>query len=141
MPIDNDGAIKGWCIANSVGVRELDGQHEVMLNLCEALNDYVNKNGTKLNRDIHIILDNIFKFGTIHFKHEELHMKLINFNDIYVHKNAHFDYEDELAKLNRSICSDHSNIHKLIEYVRSWWVTHITEVDIQYAKIFPKKMT
>jgi hemerythrin-like metal-binding protein len=134
MPTDKSNIIKSWCATNSVGVRELDNQHEVILNLCDVLNDYIDKKGPKLNRDIHMILDNIFKFGTIHFKLEELHMKHTNYHEIFEHKNAHFDYEDELAKLNRLICIDHSNIYKFNEYVKSWWVRHITEVDMKYAK-------
>jgi hemerythrin-like metal-binding protein len=128
--------IKSWCTANSVGVRELDNQHEVMLNLCDALNDYIDKNGPSLNRDIHMILDNIFRFGAIHFKTEEFHMMSINYGDIYAHKNSHLDYEDELANLNRLVCANHSNIYSLNEYVMNWWSRHITEVDIKYTKNF-----
>jgi hemerythrin-like metal-binding protein len=66
-------------------------------------------------------------------KYEENLLKELNYIDTDEHKNSHKKYIKAVEEYSQNIKNgDSESIYKLINYVKSWWIEHITTEDVKY---------
>ena len=123
-----------WSDEFSVGVPELDNQHQLILS---EINKLIELKG--LNREsseIGTVVSNIISYATKHLSYEE---------DLLI-DNDYPDYEQHFAKHNAyrndfysKLSSSSSSIDEILVFLLHWWNDHILEEDMKYKSFFAQK--
>ena len=119
-----------WDDSLSVGVDEIDEDHERLINLFNLLiQAVVNQESLEY---VDALLEGLISFSEAHFRHEERLMVRFNYDGLQDHKDEHLDLIDQVRDLQRRF---HENKHQLstdnIEYLREWLTGHIAGQDMR----------
>jgi hemerythrin len=126
-----------WSDDLSVGIPEIDKQHQVLVGLINTLHEsMMNKQGKQVVKKI---LDELAEYTVTHFTYEEKYMLEFKFVGYMGHKKEHdafvakvkdFIAEYEANKLGLSL--------ELLTFLRDWIVNHIMGTDKGYTSTFHK---
>lgn len=112
-----------WDVKFSIGIRRIDLEHKIFLDLINTLIFEVNENCEK-----QVILNLIIeleKYAEFHFISEENFMKRINYTSLDHHKNLHYDLLEKLnIEKHKKTLDDN-----FIDFVKDWFSTHTTIED------------
>ena len=128
-----------WSERFSVGIKELDYQHQKLINL---LNRLITVSGTASihSEIIRSILDEMSTYAHVHFKTEETLMETYGFPEMWEHKKRHLDFQvktmDVYEETKRSA---EENAEDLLNFLTNWWTHHILEEDMAYKDFFIDK--
>lgn len=124
-----------WLDTYTVGVHELDRQHQTIIGLINELNaeDQTGHAPDAVDR----ILDQLAEYVTIHFRLEEDYMERFDYEDVEAHLEEHVRYIETIAKLTQDQIENQGNVHgELIAFLNQWWTSHILDTDKKYTKTF-----
>ncbi len=128
-----------WTTEFSVGVKELDLQHQ---KLFAFLNRLIMAKTTSIihSEVVKDILDDMVEYSKTHFTSEERLMEAHHFPLLEEHKQHHRDFENQTAQFRAQM---EENIEEtashVLEYLYSWWTLHILEEDMAYKDFFNEK--
>jgi len=128
-----------WSEKFSVGVRELDQQHQQLIKL---LNRLILAQGTinTHSETISDILMAMTRYAQAHFKSEERLMEAYGFPDLEDQKKEHRDFRKKTVSFSTATFYGVDEIpESLLEYLVDWWVHHILEDDMAYRSFFQEK--
>ena len=125
-----------WTEKNSVGVEEIDLQHQRMFSI---INDLYDQMVTfKAHEDIDAMLDKLVEYADFHFKTEEKYFDEFNYEEKEVHETIHQAYVDEVKKLmakkKEGVGVELS--YEIFDFLQKWWVGHINFEDKKYTHCF-----
>ena len=121
-----------WNETYSVGVKEIDLQHQKLLNLITKVDDAI-EDGMAIFMIIKI-LDDMTEYAKEHFADEEEYMKKVGFPGLEDQKKMHQEFIREIKVVSNEISSAHA-IHAIGEvqhFLYHWWGKHILEEDKKY---------
>lgn len=129
--VEPSGSAIEWHPSYSVGVRQLDEQHQVILAL-------INRLASAGRLDVHSeviseVLEALTRYANDHFRSEEELLARHGYAGVGEQKEDHTQYRLKVARL----CLDASR-HKtslpeeLTAFLRDWWVRHILERDMKF---------
>ncbi|MTI59756.1 MAG: bacteriohemerythrin [Firmicutes bacterium] len=132
-----------WKNSYSVGIEEIDKQHENLLGIGEEL-VYVMENITKgLDQydEIKRLLKELYDYTIYHFTAEEELMKKYDFIDLPSHQFQHklFVKKIEEIDLDEFDNDQIDSTFKIMEFLSNWITNHILKIDPQYSKVLREK--
>jgi hemerythrin len=128
-----------WSEEFSVGVEELDQQHQQLIKM---LNRLLSKRETTdtHSETISDTLQMMTRYAHKHFKSEENLMKAYNYPGLEEHKKEHLAYRRKAGDFSTATILGIESVPEiLIAYLFDWWTHHILDQDMKYKSFFSKK--
>ncbi len=126
-----------WQDEYSVGVKELDYQHEELLDLINRLYDESPK------KDLDSCfwnLNKMVKYAELHFSTEEKLMETYGYEGLEMQRGEHDSFTMKVFELNAKLEQTKGDIYAdLIDYLKEWYVSHILGTDKGYIELFKEK--
>ncbi|MFA6514366.1 MAG: bacteriohemerythrin [Patescibacteria group bacterium] len=130
-------AIINWTEEYSVGVAELDKQHQQLINIINQLYAlYADKKFDKIN--VEPIFKELLDYADYHFSTEEHYFNLYNYANKEQHFALHESYRQKIIGLKKEYDSNNSEktLFAINNYLNDWWTWHINNVDKEYVAYF-----
>lgn len=128
-------ALITWGPKYETGLNIIDEQHRGLVDLINELNEaLVGERGMEI---MSRIFDELFNYIHVHFHDEENLMKLHEYEDFSEHSRQHDIFTSQMDMF-REAFQDGSKVvsSEVLEYLRSWLLTHITSTDRGYISLF-----
>ena len=121
-----------WSDKYSIGNTEIDNQHKKLFDIINRLFDI--SLGRNEVDTVEAVMEDLVSYTDYHFKFEELHMRDVGYKDINKHIVEHNFFTNEIIFAKRRQIQDKSNIdNKLIVFLCTWLIQHVTEEDRKYV--------
>lgn len=123
-----------WSDAISVGVKEVDDQHKVLISLLNRL--FVAVAQRKGNEILAEILEALIEYAKTHFALEEQLMEEAGYNPVKLeaHRDEHRSFVVKLGELSRKHLEEGKPISfEVVHFLKRWLYDHILVTDRGYA--------
>ena len=124
-----------WNEAMSVGVEELDGQHQQLIRLINEAYEAMQMHD---EHRMTVLIDKMRDYAVTHFSTEEEYLKKYGVPEFDSHKFQHAKFNDAVKDFREKLDSK-TNLSKIFVFLSRWLATHIMEIDMQYVPYMPKK--
>ncbi len=115
-----------WNEELSVGIAELDREHQVLFTMLNSLSDSIE--GRERAEDMAGLLSEMTHFLRRHFDKEEAYLQRHGYSASAEHKRIHDQFRNLSDRFHWQ-----ADVRQLVDEIRSWLVEHITECDREYA--------
>lgn len=137
--IDN-GPLIVWDLATySVGIREIDRQHSILVELINRLAyGLKHKIGRETMEDI---VNYLADYTVFHFGYEEKLLAEHNWPDLAQHKVIHEAFVNKVKGFQRQLKTDDVMViaADIMEFLKDWLLDHILKTDKQYGIVLSAK--
>lgn len=124
-----------WKEQYSVGVVEIDAQHQKLVEIINELYHAVEQ--SKEKERIPFILTELTSYAEYHFSTEEKHFEEFDFEGKEEHIKVHNAYKEKVAQfLERYKKGENLLALEIMAFLREWWLGHITGMDRGYIENF-----
>ena len=128
-----------WSEKFSVGVKELDRQHQQLVKLLNRLIFASGTIGTH-SETVSAILTEMTRYAQVHFKAEEKLMEVYGFPGLNEHKIQHRGFRKKTVDFCAATTIGVDQVPEtLLLYLGDWLVHHILEDDMAYRSFFMDK--
>jgi hemerythrin-like metal-binding protein len=126
-----------WEKKYSVGVAELDQQHQFMFKTINELFEAINTNTSSDN--LGKIIEALVNYKMLHFETEEKYFKEFNYEGAAEHIARHKEFNEKLTSL-RNKYPDYTIefAFGLVDFLENWLVEHLMNEDQKYKDCFKK---
>ena len=124
-----------WSDEFSVGVEELDQQHQQLIAIINKLID--NQQASIHSESIPAILGGLLNYVQQHFSLEEELMAKHEFPNLESHRNQHIKFTEALIDIVNN--SENASTEELLNYLDNWLRAHLLHDDQDYRKFFAEK--
>ena len=125
-------AFFNWENRFSVGIAEIDTQHQKLVQMLNELYDAM-KAG-KGNDAVGKILGGMIQYTASHFATEEGYMKLHGYPDFATHKRKHDSLTQQVLDLQKQFNAGQAALSlKVGAFLKDWLVNHISGTDMLYS--------
>lgn len=122
-----------WNDDLKTGFRPMDSEHRRLANLVNELHEYLVA-GSSLTL-IDAVFQQIAAHTVVHFRHEEKLMAEYGFPDLAAHREAHLELERQITELLQRIELGAPVFSlELVEFLKSWLVSHILTLDKAFGE-------
>jgi len=135
-------AIIKWSDEYSLGLKVIDKQHQLLVNMINRMHEVVTlSDGTEMSQIRRIFVE-LSDYMDNHFKTEEELLKIYHFPEIQSHRQQHNKLAMQLLELQLSFSKGHRKISlELLEFLNNWFINHIMVSDQKYASFILAKKT
>lgn len=131
-------AFFNWEDRFSVGIAEIDMQHQKLVQMLNELYDAM-KAG-KGNDVLGKVLNGMIQYTASHFATEERYMKLHGYPDFAVHKKEHDSLTQQVLELQEQFKAGQPVLSmKVGTFLKGWLVNHISGTDMGYSPFLRAK--
>jgi hemerythrin len=124
-----------WRDEYSVGVKELDVQHQIIIQFINELNDTERLRNAP--DEVDRILDRLTEYVITHFALEEEYMERFDYEGLEDHLEEHIHYIETIADLTQDQVDQKDKVYEeLMGFLNQWWTNHILKADKKYSKTF-----
>lgn len=130
-------AFINWVPDYSVGVSELDHQHQKLMEIINRLFELYQEKKFSTT-EVEPIFKELFDYADYHFGTEERYFQLYN----YPHKDEHIDthnvYRERIKAMKEKYDQSHEGeiLFEIANFLNDWWIWHINHIDKEYTKYF-----
>lgn len=118
-----------WKDSFSIGIAELDRQHQGFLEMLNECYEQVIRHGVSPE-----MLNRLKDYADTHFRDEEALMAFKGYRDLDAHRTQHRYFQKMLVDLeNRRLEGYGATVEGMLTFLRDWFLSHILEVDRQIA--------
>jgi len=130
-------ALIKWEESYSVGVKEIDEQHQKMIGILNKIFSMILANNYS-GEDVTNILQELGDYADFHFTTEEKYFFEFAYDKTESHMQVHDDYRQRMDQLKISYADKPSNeiLSDLSIFLEGWWVWHINHTDKEYTQCF-----
>jgi len=131
-------ALIQWSSSYSVGVGEIDRQHQRLVEMINELNDAMRERKSKdvLGK----ITNGLINYAGTHFKTEEKYFDQFGYPEAASHKKEHLDFAKKVTDFKASFDSGKLGLSiEVIDFLSNWLKSHISGVDKKYGPFFNAK--
>lgn len=126
-----------WKEEYSVGVSEIDTQHQKLVEIINELFHAVEE--SKEKERIPFILTELVSYAEYHFSTEEKHFEEFDFEGKEEHIKVHDSYREKIAQFLERYKEDESLLSlEIMSFLKEWWLGHIRGMDRGYIDCFHK---
>lgn len=124
-----------WSNELSVGIEEIDAQHQVLVDLLNQIHDAIQqRHGVEVTQDI---VQRLGEYTRVHFAVEESLMRILHYPDYMRHKEEHEKLIRQLHIFSDKFNTGKASIsYELAYFLKTWLTKHIMEVDKRYTAHF-----
>lgn len=127
-----------WSDKYSVGIKDIDEQHQKLLDILNELHEAM-KSG-KGKDIIHSTVGKLIDYTVYHFTLEEKLMSKYSYPEYKKHKDAHQQFVDKIKEYQISISNGTTPITiELIGFLRDWVLKHVSGMDKNYSPFLISK--
>jgi hemerythrin len=129
------GKFVEWSDVLSVGIEEIDVQHQVLVGLVNDMHEAIRLHHS--SDVVHGILDKLAEYTRIHFAVEESLMRILGYPDYETHKTQHEHLILAVQDLQQKVASGKASVgFELMHFLKVWLTKHIIESDKEYSTFF-----
>ena len=124
-----------WSDSYTVGIQEVDEQHQVLVSLLNQLHiAIIEHHGKATSREI---LDRLAEYTRTHFLLEESLMRLTHYPGFDIHKQQHEELIKQVQDLQHKLDEEKVAItFELLHFLKNWLAQHINESDKRFGAHF-----
>ena len=127
-----------WETGLSVGVAEIDKQHQKLIQLINDLGDAM-KQG-KGQEAMGRILNELVSYTQVHFGTEERYFAQFQYPETYTHKQEHVAFVKKAVELKDGFAKGQIGLSlQVMDFLCDWLKKHIKGTDQKYTKFFNEK--
>ncbi len=120
-----------WDESFSVGVKDLDGQHEQIINVINLL--ITSPDRSVRSEAISEALNRLTRYSKAHFHSEEAFLAEHHYPDLQAQKDSHVIFIRQVTKLCLETMAYRTDVPgALLTFLRQWWIDHILNEDMKY---------
>ena len=126
-----------WTEEYSVGVKELDRQHQNLIAIINRL-QALYKDNKFAKTDAEPIFKELFDYADYHFGTEEHYFDLYNYPKKDDHIKIHNLYRQKMNDLKEKYENDPKAeiLFEISNFLNEWWIWHINHTDKEYTQYF-----
>lgn len=131
-------ALISWNDSFSVGVIEIDRQHQKMVSMINELNEAMRQGKGKdvLGKIIKGLVD----YTRVHFKTEETYFEQLGYPEKESHKKEHADFVQRVTDFKDGYQKGNLGLSiAVMNFLSSWLQNHIKGTDKKYSQFFNEK--
>lgn len=126
-----------WTKDNSVGITEIDVQHQHIFKIINNLSDSITN--SSVQSEIDKILAELIEYSIVHFGTEERYFKMFNYIYADDHILKHHLYNDKILEFyekKKDPSQKELLPYEIISFLKDWWLNHINVEDKKYSETF-----
>ena len=123
-----------WKEEYSVGIEEIDDQHQHMVGIINDLFYIINnKEFDKVDE----IYERASQYAKYHFDTEEKYFEEFEYGDTEAHIAQHNKYNEKILEFSKQYNQNDTPMSfQVIDFLEDWWINHIQGVDKKYTECF-----
>lgn len=124
-----------WGPKYFIGLKEIDDQHKVLVELINEVYANFGKTGNK--KKIKKVLNELVDYTVFHFGNEEHYFEKFGYADSTGHLKQHNSFVDKIKKISSDFESGDASVSlDLVDFLKDWLINHILKSDLKYVKHF-----
>lgn len=124
-----------WSDSLSVGVKQIDAQHQKLIKLIHDLNDAMKVGKGK--EVIGKIIKELVDYTVVHFKQEEAYFAKFNYAEKETHIAEHLKFIAEVSKFQKDFTEGRLGLSlTVMNFLSNWLNKHIMGTDKKYSACF-----
>ena len=126
-----------WDEALSVGVEQIDAQHQSLVAMLNTLHD------ASVAGDAAIVPEIVAKlkeYALMHFATEERHMKKHKYPDLFDHMSEHAFFVSKIKDFTATTATEVDMLPTILEFLKKWLTEHISNIDIKMGRFLQKDL-
>jgi len=136
--IEKKMALFNWNSSYSVNVKEIDLQHQKLVNMINQLHDSMKAGKGK--EAMGSILDELVNYTKFHFKYEENLFQKTMYPESITHTRQHQDLVKQVAEFSSQFQKGEKLLTMdLMTFLKKWLMDHIMGTDKKYTVFFNSK--
>lgn len=131
-----------WDEKFSVGIPEIDQQHQKLFQIIDAVFDGFTAGGEKEKKALAEAFDKVLDYTRYHFATEERYFEEFHYPDAEEHKKQHARLLRETLAMKKQYTEDPSSTitFELVDFLTLWLQKHILLHDKKYAPFVRPKI-
>lgn len=131
-------ALIEWNDSFSVGVVEIDGQHQKLVTMINDLNDAMRQ---RKGKDVlGNIVNGLVSYAGTHFRTEEKYFDQFGYPEANSHKQEHADFVNKVAEFKDGFDREKLGLSiEVMQFLSNWLQNHIKRIDKKYSLFFNEK--
>lgn len=126
-----------WHERNETGIALIDEQHKGIVSIINSFYYLMGKGAG--NRILYSCVSETLKnYSRIHFITEERLLEIAGYADLPAHKELHKKLSVEIDRIEYAAIQE-NDAEPLLEFLKKWWLEHINEQDMHYARVLRKQ--
>lgn len=131
-------ALVTWDDKYNTGIKDIDTQHQGMVDTMNELSDGMRKGKEK--EILTTIADKLVKYSEVHFFDEELYMKSNKFPGLEEHIVQHKAFIKKVHEFRDKFnLQSYFTSLEIMDFLKKWFMNHILETDMEYTSFLKKK--
>jgi len=131
-------ALIQWNEGLSVGVAEIDRQHQQLIKMINELNDAMRQGKGK--EVLGKIITGLANYTVTHFGTEEKYFAQYGYPEADSHKKAHADFTKKVTEFKSNFDQGRIGLSiEILDFLSDWLQKHIKVVDKKYGPFFNEK--
>jgi len=127
-------AFMSWDDSFSVNVKEIDLQHQKLIDMINEFYSHVGKNSGQAFR---ALLDSLVDYTHYHFSTEERYFQRFGYPGAVNHTEMHQEFIDKVSDVGTRLDRGELVISlEMTSFLKDWLTHHIKQVDKAYAQFF-----
>ena len=137
-----------WNDSYSVGVVEIDRQHQRLIDFIDQLYEAMEQGHNRDTltstvdelRTMASVLDELIDYSVYHFSTEEEYMLEYAYPEYDEHKGLHGQFAERAKTFKRDFDNGEALLSmEIMQFMRDWWKEHILGSDKKYGPFFNEK--
>ena len=127
-----------WTEEFSVGIEDIDKQHQKWLSIVNELHDSIME--AKGISTLKELIKEMEEYTDFHFSTEEEMLEKAGWPELDRHKRIHFSFKQQITQLKRDISSGELVLRsQVMSVIKNWLEDHILKEDQEYSKFIVEK--
>lgn len=127
-----------WTEEYSVGIEEIDKQHQKWLSIVNELHDSIME--TRGTSTLKELIREMEEYTDFHFSAEEEMLQKADWPELDRHKRIHFGFKQQVKQLKRDIYSGELVLRsQVMSVIKNWLIDHILKEDREYSDFIVNK--
>ncbi|MFA7405376.1 MAG: bacteriohemerythrin, partial [Pelobacteraceae bacterium] len=135
--ISETGKLINWSRSYSVGVNQMDSEHQRLIDIINNLYSAMRSGRSK--DAIGSILDELVDYTKTHFAHEERLMRDSGYAGFDEQKRAHESLISQVMEIQNKYRAGTALGQEVMNFLKNWLVNHIQGLDKRYGPVMNKK--
>ena len=127
-------ALITWNESYSVGVTEIDAQHQKLIELINQLHEMMRQG--QAHEIEGAVLKDLIAYTKNHFSTEEKYFSRFVYPDTEVHKTAHATFTHKVLDFEKRFAAGEKLSIEILHFLSEWLTGHIKIVDKRYTAYF-----
>ena len=127
-------AFMKWDDSFSVGVGEIDRQHQRLIDMINEFYEQIEKDPQQA---FEALLGALVEYTRYHFSTEERYFRLFRYPDAERHEEAHRKFAEKVVDVRRRLAGGQLVVSlEVTMFLKEWLTEHIKGVDKAYSRYF-----